>query len=118
RVVTIGDLELPALVLDLTEETRVLNGHRRLGGEGLEEPDDLRRELTGRLSVDVEPADQMALAKQRHAQERSAARPQQNIAKRSIIGAGRGDVGDLNRLAGHGHAPGDTFATADRHVPG
>ena len=66
----VGDLELAALVLDLAEEPRVLDGQRRLGGEGLEEADDLRRELPGRLPGDGEPADQMALAQQRNAQER------------------------------------------------
>ena len=37
-------LELPALVLDLPEEPSVLDGEGRLGGEGLEQLDDLRRE--------------------------------------------------------------------------
>ena len=43
-LVAAGRLELPALVRDLAEEARVLDGQRRLGGEGLEQLDDLRRE--------------------------------------------------------------------------
>ena len=40
-LVAAGRLELPALVLELAEEAGVLDGDRRLGGERLEEIDDL-----------------------------------------------------------------------------
>ncbi len=56
------DLELPALVLDLAEEARVLDGEGGLRREGLQEVDDLRRELARRLAVDHQPAKQMVLA--------------------------------------------------------
>ena len=41
RLVAAGRLELPALVRDLLEEPRVLDGQRRLAGEGLEQVDHL-----------------------------------------------------------------------------
>ena len=44
-LVPVGGLQLAALVLDLPEEAGVLDGQRRLAGEGLEQVDDLRREL-------------------------------------------------------------------------
>jgi hypothetical protein len=39
-----GQLELVPLFLDLPEQARVLHGDRRLGGEGLEQVDDVRRD--------------------------------------------------------------------------
>ena len=61
-------------------------------------------ELPGGLLVDGEPADQVALAQQRDAQQRPGSRPQQDVAEGAVVRAGLGDVGDLDRLVGHGHA--------------
>jgi hypothetical protein len=55
RLVAVGDLELAALVLDLAEQARVLDGDGRLGGEGLEEVHDLRRELPRDFLLTVSP---------------------------------------------------------------
>ena len=58
----LADFELPALVLDLPEEPRVLDGQGRLGGEGLQQLDRSRRELAGRLRDHGETADQLVFA--------------------------------------------------------
>src|SRR5262249_53338606 len=76
-----------------------------------------RRELTGSLPIDVESADQMAFAQERNPKECARPRPQQDVTEGPVIDARYSDVGDLNRLPRHGHAPGDAFATTDRHVP-
>ena len=57
RLVLAGDLELPALLLDLAEQPRVLDRERRLAGEGLHQVDDARRELAGPLAQDGERAE-------------------------------------------------------------
>jgi len=49
RLVAVGLLKLAALVLDLSEQARVLDGQGRLGGESLEDFDDLRGELARSL---------------------------------------------------------------------
>src|SRR5215831_10389088 len=49
RLVLAGDFELMTLVRELPKEAGVLDGESRLGGKGSEKPDDLRRELAGRL---------------------------------------------------------------------
>src|SRR5439155_10268112 len=51
RLVAAGRLELGGLVGDLAEETSVLNGQSRLGGEGSKDVDDLGRELARLLPV-------------------------------------------------------------------
>jgi hypothetical protein len=43
--VAIGGLDLPALILDLAEQPRILNRQGRLGSERLEKVDDFRRKL-------------------------------------------------------------------------
>ena len=53
RLVLAGDLELPALVLDLLEQPRVLDRQRRLGGERLQQ----RRPSSGAKSPGVRAAD-------------------------------------------------------------
>jgi len=56
-LVLVGDLELPALVLDLAEQARVLDGDRRLVGEGPQQRDLLVGERTGEVPHDVHRAD-------------------------------------------------------------
>ena len=67
-------LELRALDLDLAEEPRILDGQRRLRGEGLEEADLPRRELARALAVHDQSAEQVVLAQQRHREERTISR--------------------------------------------
>ncbi len=76
------------------------------------------RELSGRLLVDGQPADQVVLAQQRHGQERPAPRPQQDVAQGAAVRAFRADVGNLDRLVGHRHAPHVAFPAPDRGSPG
>jgi hypothetical protein len=117
RLVAVGGLELAALVLDLPEQPRVLDGQRRLAGEGLEDIDDLRGKFAGRLLGDGEAADEVILTQQRNAQEGPRSRLQQDIAERAAVRPRLGDVGDLDRLERHGHAPGDALAPPDRRPP-
>ena len=116
-LVAAGGLELAALVRDLAEEAGVLDGKGRLGGEGLEQLDDLRRERARRFPVDREPADQLVFAQQRDGEERAVPVPKEDVAAGPAIGILRGDVGDLDRLARHGHAPLDALAFAGRRAP-
>ena len=111
-------LELPALVRDLAEEAGVLDGQRRLGGEGLEQLDDLRRERAGRLPVDREPADQLVFAQHRDGEQRAGARAEEDVAEGPAIGILYGDVGNLDRLARHRHASLDALTLAGRRAPG
>ena len=79
-----GDLELAALLLDLAEEPRVLDGQRRLGGEGLQELDDLGGELSGRPPVDRSAPMTWSSRMQRDGQERPVARPEQDVAQMAL----------------------------------
>src|SRR5437899_4238334 len=96
RLVAVGGLELAALVPDLAEEPRVLDGQSRLAGESLEEIDDLRGELSGCLSGDGEAPNQVALAQQRNAEERPGSRSQQDAAARSPVCARLRDTDKLD----------------------
>src|SRR5207247_60634 len=75
RLVPARDLELPALFLDLPEQPRVLDGQGRLGREGLQRLDDLRREFPGGLPDEDEAPDDLILAEERHRKRRPIARP-------------------------------------------
>jgi hypothetical protein len=92
------DLELPALGLDLAEQAGVLDRHDGLGGEGLQELDDLRRELTRDLAADDEPADEPVLPEQRHREQRAIPLAREDLAQRTVVRRLRQDVGDLDGL--------------------
>ena len=66
--------ELPPFLRDLAEQPRILDRERRLRGEGLQQFDDLRRELSRRLPVNQQPAEQVVLAQQRDREERTISR--------------------------------------------
>ena len=117
-LVPVGRLELAALVLDLAEQPRVLDGHRRLAAERPEEVHHLRRELPRLPLGDGEAADQTMVVEQRNADERARARRQQHVAERAAVRARRRHVGNLDRLQGDGHAPGHAFTTTDRRPAG
>src|SRR2546430_6841691 len=70
RLVPAGRLELGALVRDLPEEPGVLDGQGGLGGEGLQDFHDLWRKLAGRLAIEGQPPDDLALAEQGHREQR------------------------------------------------
>ena len=116
-LVLAGDRELAALLLDLAEEPGVLDGQRRLGGERLQELDDLRRELSGRPPVHRERADDLVLPQERHCQQRPVAYPEQEVSKMTLIGALLQDVGHLHRLPPLGRAPNEALAHPERHGP-
>src|SRR5262249_50545465 len=78
---------------------------------------DLRRELTWCLPADRESTDQLVLAQHRDGQQRTGSRAEEDIAERSTIGVLRRDVGDLYRLARHGHASLDALTFTGRHAP-
>ena len=67
-----GRLQLGALVPDLTEETGVLDGEGRLGGERLQDVHDLRRKLAGGFPVEGQAADDLVLAEQGASVSRAA----------------------------------------------
>ena len=117
RLVTIRDLELLTLLLDLPKEPRVLEREGRLGGEGLEQLDNLRRELPGRPPIDDEPADDVVLAQHRHRQQGPIARAQQRVAQTAPVDALLRDVRDLDRLAVLGHPPCRALTLADGRRP-
>ena len=68
-----GGLELAALVCDLPEQAGVLDRQGGLGGERLQDVDDLRRKLAGRLAIEGQAADDLVLAEERHGEERPVA---------------------------------------------
>src|SRR5438132_5772089 len=102
-----------ALVFDLQEQPRVLDGQGRLGGEGAEEPHDLRLELSGSLARDGQDADHLILTQQGHTEERAMARFNEWTPDGALVGALYRDVADLNGLpslhdpAGYSLTPGD-----------
>jgi len=111
--VVVRDLELSALLLDLLEELRVLDGQGRLRGKGAQELDDLGRELPRRAPVDDEPADDVVLAKERYREERAIPGAHDRVTHRRLIRSVLQDVGDLGRLARLRHAPHRAFSLAD-----
>jgi hypothetical protein len=97
RLVLAGDLELPALVLDLLEELRVLDRQDGLAGEGAEQVDGAGRELAALAPVEHERAEHALGADQRHDQHRMVAGGETCIAQRHIGHLGK--VCDLHRFA-------------------
>src|SRR3989442_10825390 len=93
-----GDLELTTLVLDLQEQPRVLDGQRRLRGEGAEEPHHLGLELAGPLARHGEHADNLVLAQQWHTEQGTMPRLDQRPPDGTLVDALDGDVVDLARL--------------------
>src|SRR5215467_13146037 len=110
-------LELPTLHLDLAEETGILDGEGRLRGEGLEDLDRFRRELTRRLPIQREAADDLILSDERHGQQRPVTGPQQRIADVAPIRAAHLDIGNLDGLPGFGGAAHGALATMERRGP-
>ena len=117
RLVPARHLDLPALLLELPEEARVLDGQRRLGGEGPQQLDHLRRELAGRVSVHDEAADEVILAEQGHREHGPRARADEDVAEPAVVGALDRDVRDLGGLVGDRHAPGGALALPEPDPP-
>jgi hypothetical protein len=63
---TARSFELAALVFNLVEQAGILNGQGRLGGERLEQLDDLRRELARRLPDEDQAANDLVFTEERH----------------------------------------------------
>ena len=77
-----GDLELPALLLDLVEQARVLDRQHRLGGERLQQVDRALGKLAGRAAAHHQRADDAVGAKQRDQQARPVAGAQDDLVDR------------------------------------
>src|SRR5262249_12494226 len=90
-------LEFTALLFALAKQARVLNGQCRLGGDGREQPYDLRRELAGHLPDHGQAADQVIFPKEWNREEPPVAGAQQYVADWALEGR-RADVRQLNRL--------------------
>jgi hypothetical protein len=104
RLVAGGHLELQALVLDLAEEPRILDGQGGLGREGLEQVHHVRGELSGGLATDDEAAQHVVFADEGDGQQRPVAGGQQQVPHGTLVGGPR-HVGDLHRLAQGGGPP-------------
>src|SRR6266852_1335124 len=87
--------ELTALVRDLVEEPRILNGQRGLGAEGPEQFDRLGWEVAGAIAGHDETPDQLALANHWHGQDGSDAGRNQVPPQPTVVRARLGDVGYL-----------------------
>jgi hypothetical protein len=113
------DLELAALLLDLPEQARIANRQHRLGGEGLEQVDDLRPELTGHPPSDIERSEDAFVTEQGHRHHRAEAalleyHPECAGAFRATCERVRRQVGDLHRLAPHGGLAGGADTQTNR----
>src|SRR5713226_9552440 len=78
RLVTAGDFELAALVLDLAEQSRVLNRQDRLGREGLKKVHNLRRETSYLAAINRQAAHNAILTKERNGKKRPIAELSKN----------------------------------------
>ena len=110
-------LELAALLLDLAEQPRVLDGQRGLRRERLHELDHLGREAAGAAAVDGERAQELVLAEKRHRQHRTIAAANEDVAQPARIAPLVRDVRDLDRLAGDREPPEHALALADGRRP-
>ena len=109
-----GDFELAALVLDLPEQPRVLDGQGRLGGEGPEEIDDLRRKLPGGLPDHDEAAEQAILADQRNREQGAVSGAARAHSRTRLSAARCQDVRHLDRLLRVREPSGRAFPFPDR----
>ena len=79
--------ELPALVLDLAEQPRVLDGQSRLRRERLQQVDHLRRESPAAVPVHGQRAEQVVLAQERHCQNRTIAAANEDLPYPALVTA-------------------------------
>ena len=85
RLVLARRLQLLALLPNLLEQTRVLDGKHRLAGERLQQRDHRRRKLARDLAPDHQRADHQVLAQERHGEHRAHAFAQQRIAHPAVF---------------------------------
>ncbi len=111
-LVLVGLRELAPLLLDLAEQTRIVNRERGLGGEGAEELDGLRRELAGSFAGDQQRPEDAILAHQRYREERLETRTLEQPAQSARVGPRGIDVGNLDRRTGLGRPPDGALAEA------
>ena len=96
RLVLVGDFKLAALVLDLREQSRILDRKHRLSSKCLEQVDGTRREFARRFAADGECADYPAGPQERHKQSRSVAGAQDGVVHRR--GRQLSQIGHLPRF--------------------
>ena len=102
--------ERPALLVDLPEQPRILNGEDGLGREGLEQVHDRRRERPRGLPPDHQPADHAVFAQERDSEERTVSRfehERQRVARLAL------EVRDLDGGARRGRLADPALADAD-----
>ena len=89
--------KLPALVLDLMEQPRILDGQRRLRRKGLDDVDGVLRKLSRRAAANHQHADDIFPTQQRRHHPRAVAGTQDDLVK--VRGGFFPQVGDLSWLA-------------------
>ena len=96
RFVLPRHFELPAFILDFTEQPGVLNRHRRLRRECLDEVDDILRKDARRAAADHQHANNVFPAQQRRHQQRAETGAQDDLvySRRSSLP----QIGDLDWL--------------------
>jgi hypothetical protein len=97
RLVLARDLELAALLGDLPKQASVLHGDRGLGSEGLDQPDDLRREGARLVAPDDQYTYDLCLVQQRYGKNRTHAGAQKDAEQRRRCRTTK--VSNLNDLA-------------------
>src|SRR6266446_7211336 len=117
RLVLARDLKLPALLLQLPEQPRVLHRQRRLAGEGHQQLDVLRWKRPRALSAHDEAADDLILPDQRHREKRAVPGLDQDVAQAVLVGPLGGDVGDLSGRACHHRPPGHALSLPEGTRP-
>ena len=115
-----GNLELPALVLDLEvaglqflEQAHILDGNDGLVGESLQQRDLLVRELPYLLASKEEGPDRHAFAEKWYRERGPVPEPDGNRRADRELGLGVGEVLDVNRPGVHDGSTGHP-ATVDR----
>ena len=109
-----GDLELAALLLDLAEQSGILDRESRLRREGLEQVDDFRRELARRSARERKAAENAPLTQQRYSEQSANAGRCGRTLQRARIRALRQHIGDLYRSARRRRPPGRAVSDSKR----
>src|SRR5262245_38454364 len=114
RLVLTGDLELPALLRDFFEESRVLERNCRLVGEALHQPDDRRIELARLASTQDERTEWLLRAEQRD--NEVGPKPSFKHGVTQLVAGPLQKVGNLNWLSLGNDLAEAPFACRDIHL--
>ena len=111
RLVLARDFELPALVLDLMEQARVLDCQHRLGGKGLQQIDRLFGKLAGPFAAHHESADDASAPSS--GMNSSARKPARTTTSQDLGGRFLLHIGNLQRRALRGRLADTGIADVD-----